>query len=132
MSSSPLTDAPVDRPARWRSPAGWPLRTRIVATMIVLLTVLGLAVGGTAEIFLRKQLYDQIDTRVNDAQNRSHFIFNQQQDPGGDPRGPGGGNFPGGTPPTGVQSRTIIVQLSPTDKSVLYGGILRDSSTDFN
>ena len=43
MSSSPPTDAPAAVPARWRNPAGWPLRTRLVAIMIVLLAVLGLA-----------------------------------------------------------------------------------------
>jgi len=82
MSSSPPTDAPVNRPARWRSPAGWPLRTRLVAILIVLLTALGLVVGTTAEIFLRKQLYSQLDTKLttamrpggpNDKQQRGNF-----------------------------------------------------------
>src|SRR4051794_22204237 len=66
MSSSRPTDAPR-RPARWRSPAGWSLRTRIVAIMIVLLTTLGLVVGATAEIFLRQQLYNQLDSRLDTA-----------------------------------------------------------------
>ena len=132
MSSSPLTDTAVDRPARWRSPAGWPLRTRIVATMIILLTVLGVAVGGTAEIFLRKQLYDQLDAKVGDAQRRAHFVFSDQQNQG-DPRDPGGGgSLPGGGPPTGVQSLTVMAQLSPTDRSVVYGTILRDTGTGPN
>src|SRR3954469_14722504 len=127
MSSSPRTDAPANRPARWRHPAGWPLRTRIVATMIVLLTILGLAVGGTGEIFLRKQLYDQLDAKVGDAQRRAHFVFSDQQNQGA-PRDPdGGGDLPGGGPPSGVQSLTVMAQLSPTNRSTLYGAILRDS-----
>jgi two-component system OmpR family sensor kinase len=129
MSSSPLTDASADRPARWRSPAGWPLRTRIVATMIVLLTVLGLAVGGTAEIFLRKQLYDQIDTKVQDAQRRAHGFFQQELE--GNDFHPGGGNLPSGGPPNGVQSKTVMALLSPADKAVIADGILRDSSSDY-
>src|SRR5689334_21313728 len=67
MSSSPPTDTAVHRPARWRSPAGWPLRTRIVAILIVLLTALGLVVGATAEIFLRDQLYGQLDNKLRTA-----------------------------------------------------------------
>ncbi|MFF5291773.1 sensor histidine kinase [Paractinoplanes globisporus] len=131
MSSSPLTESPVGRPARWRSPAGWPLRTRIVATMIILLTVLGVAVGGTGEIFLRKQLYDQIDTKLQDAQRRAHFaLSDQQQGQNTPPHGPGGGYLPGGGPPNGVQDKTVMVQLSPTDKTIVYGGILSDSGTD--
>ena len=81
MSSSRRTSAPVHRPARWRSPAGWSLRTRIVAIMIVLLTLLGVAVGGTAEIFLRQQLYSQLDTRLDTALH---------------PTRPNGGNQPPG------------------------------------
>ncbi|WP_433374114.1 ATP-binding protein [Actinoplanes sp. CA-142083] len=126
MSSSPLTDTPADRPARWRSPAGWPLRTRIVATMIVLLTVLGLAVGGTAEIFLRKQLYDQIDSKLSDAQRRSHgYLSDQGQQGNGGPLGPGGGNLAGDGPP-GIPN-TVIGQLNPTDQSVKWASVLRDS-----
>ena len=38
MSSSPPTEIAANRPARWLHPAGWPLRTRIVAILVVLLT----------------------------------------------------------------------------------------------
>ncbi|MDY7090023.1 MAG: HAMP domain-containing sensor histidine kinase [Actinomycetota bacterium] len=64
-------------PSRWRSPAGWPLRTRIVAIIMLLLTVLGLVVGGTAYVFLRDTLYTQVDAKLDTA---------------GRP-GPGGGKF---------------------------------------
>jgi two-component system OmpR family sensor kinase len=104
------------------------LRTRIVATLIVLLTVLGVAVGGTAEIFLRKQLYDQIDTKLDDAQHRARFYLSD-----GSPHAPGG-NAPNGDggPPSGVQDGTIMATLSTTDKSVTGGGILRNSGSDFS
>ena len=55
------------RPSRWRSPAGWPLRTRLVAIMIALLAVLGLVVGGTAEIYLHNSLYQQLDEKLDEA-----------------------------------------------------------------
>ncbi len=67
MSSSPLTDLTAGRPARWRSPAGWSLRARLVALMIALLFVLGLAVGGTTEIALHRTLYDKIDSQLIDS-----------------------------------------------------------------
>jgi two-component system, OmpR family, sensor kinase len=54
----------LTRPARWRSPAGWSLRARIVALMITLLAILGLIVGGTTEIALHKILYDRIDSQL--------------------------------------------------------------------
>ena len=66
--SSRLPTSP--RPARWRDPAGWPLRTRLVAIMITLLAVLGLAVGGTAEIYLHRTLYSQADTQLDQAADR--------------------------------------------------------------
>ncbi|GAA3350788.1 HAMP domain-containing sensor histidine kinase [Amorphoplanes nipponensis] len=80
MSSSRLTET---RPAGW-NPAGWPLRTRLVAIMIVLLVILGLAVGGTAEIYLHKVLYDRVDSQLVEAGERA-----LGQGPGG--RIPGGG-----------------------------------------
>ncbi|MEV4349440.1 HAMP domain-containing sensor histidine kinase [Actinoplanes sp. NPDC049596] len=65
MSSSPRTE----HPARWRSPRGWPLRTRIVAIIITLLTILGLAVGTTAYVFLHDQLYSQVDEKLDGVSN---------------------------------------------------------------
>src|SRR5690349_19725901 len=97
MSSSPLTDTPVDpRPARWRSPAGWSLRTRIVAILIVLLTALGLVVGATAEIFLRHQLYEQLDTRLDTALRPRPGGGNEPDN--GFPRDNGGGFSPDSHP----------------------------------
>ncbi len=97
----------VARPARWRSPASWPLRTRLVAVMITLLVILGLAVGGAAEIYLHKVLYDRVNAPLTEASDRALG------------RGPGGGRTPGGgpkptgfiwagDPPPGAATRSIV------------------------
>jgi two-component system OmpR family sensor kinase len=118
MSSSPLTESRlVQRPARWRSPAGWPLRTRLVALIIVLLSVLGVAVAGTAEIYLRHQLYHQLDLRLD-------------QVPGGRGAGlPTPGKFPDGDAPVepdrllrGAESGSIA--LAYTDATDVVGGLV--------
>jgi two-component system OmpR family sensor kinase len=103
--------ARASRPVRWRSPAGWSLRTRIVATMIALLAVLGLVVGGTAELYLYKSLHQQIDADLADLEKRIG--------------GPGKGGFgrqplsvslkdgPGGMPP-----KSIIVVVPASGEPV--------------
>jgi two-component system OmpR family sensor kinase len=117
MSSSRLTDV---RPARWRSPAAWPLRTRIVALVILLLSLLGILVGGATEIFLHQTLYGQIDANLSDSQQHSHYFLNQLSDnndgqfPHG--RGPGG-------PPPGLATKTVVAQLDGNG-SVLYSSIV--------
>src|SRR3954470_6032025 len=67
MSSSPPTEAPRRHLARWYNPAGWSLRSRLVAIMIVLLALLGLAVGASAEIYLHSQLYQRLDAQLDNA-----------------------------------------------------------------
>src|SRR3954454_7057938 len=67
MSSSPPTEMTLTRSARWRSPSGWSLRTRVIALLVALLVILGLAVGGTTELALHKTLYGQIDTQLLDS-----------------------------------------------------------------
>ena len=79
MSSNQPTELGPRRPARWRSPAGWSMRTRIVATMMVLLTLLGIAVGSTAEIFLHRSLYQQLDSKLFEAQQRTRGFFDNQK-----------------------------------------------------
>jgi two-component system OmpR family sensor kinase len=64
MSSSPPTDVAFASGARWRNPASWSLRTRLIAIMVALLAILGLIVGATTEIFLHKALYNQLDSRL--------------------------------------------------------------------
>jgi two-component system OmpR family sensor kinase len=110
MSSSPPTDV-AERPARWRSPASWPLRARLVAIMIVLLALLGLIVGATAQIYLRASLYTQLDTRLVEMNDR---VLHR---PSGFRPGP---EFTD-TPPPGAQVGEIILRIST---STLDGGIV--------
>jgi two-component system OmpR family sensor kinase len=126
MSSSQLTEA--DLRTRWRSPGTWPLRTRLVAIMIALLCLLGILVGGSAEIFLRKTLYEQLDSRLRDAQARSHFYFDQLSGDSPQHQHPNGG---GGGPPSGIQAKTVMVQLNSSG-AVVLGGIVRETASDFN
>jgi two-component system OmpR family sensor kinase len=88
MSSSPPTEFAGSRKARWRSPAGWSLRARLVAAMMALLAIVFVVVGGTTVITLNKALYAQIDDQVTAAAKRSPHTFNDGYLPGG---GPGGG-----------------------------------------
>ena len=130
MSLSQRTEVPHHRSARWRSPAGWPLRTRIVAAIMVLLTVLGLVVGASAEIFLSKTLYDQVDTKLTTAMNPGP--------PGGNDQNPGRGR---GDPPgdlmfIGAELDSFSVTYSaPNTSSVSAGGLVvlsQGSDSNFN
>jgi two-component system, OmpR family, sensor kinase len=112
MSSRPPTSP---RPL-WRDPAGWPLRTRLVAIMIALLAVLGLAVGGTAEIYLHNTLYGQVDAQLDEVAG-----FSRQD--GGGPRPRMGGN----RVPPGVSEKWIIAQLAPASTGapmLISGGLV--------
>jgi two-component system, OmpR family, sensor kinase len=116
MSSS----RPTERPARWQSPAGWPLRTRLVAIMITLLAVLGLAVGGTAELFLRSNLYQRLDTQVTEVSQRLTGGGRQR---GGD--GFGNIRFWLTAPPPDVQSGSIVLFVDPTTGASIGGGLVQ-------
>src|SRR4051812_43679263 len=114
MSSSPPTE--ISRRAGWRHPAAWPLRTRLVALMIVLLSLLGILVGATTEIFLSERLYKQLDSTLHDVQQRSGPFLKHMNDLS-NPR------FGGGGGPPGMQDRTIVLQLTA---SGAQGGIVRE------
>jgi two-component system OmpR family sensor kinase len=102
MSSSPPTDVVVENHvARWRDPAGWSLRGRLIAIMIALLAVLGIFVGASTEIFLHKALYDQADSKLQETAGRAqHF---------------GGGGFgrdDGDRPPPGATADWIVYHFN--------------------
>jgi two-component system OmpR family sensor kinase len=97
------------RPARWRSPASWPLRTRIVAIMISLLTVLGLVVGGTAELYLYKSLHQQIDTDLVELSNRLRGGFGGK---GFSPPGKPDNSSNGSKPPSSLRENSIMVSVT--------------------
>jgi two-component system OmpR family sensor kinase len=134
MSSNPPTDVAVPTPpARWRSPAGWPLRTRLVAIMIALLAILGLVVGGTAEVYLHKTLYDRVDSQLTEAGLRTLG--------GGGPKDPQGSGFDPGLsrggftfrsdPPPGFQSGWIaLALLSNSGTTTVKGGEVQYVSVD--
>ncbi|WP_306214654.1 sensor histidine kinase [Actinoplanes sp. RD1] len=104
--------------ARWRSPASWSLRTRLIAMMIVLLSVLGVVVGGTAEIYLHKSLYQQLDDQLEENANRA-----QNRPPGSRGAAPDEGQFGGwgSDAPPGAQPDSIFVSVSG---STVDGGIV--------
>src|SRR5690348_108880 len=100
MSSSPPTEVTtVTRPAGW-NPAGWPLRTRLIAIVIGLLVLLGLVVGATAETFLHKSLYQQLDTKLKETN-----AHNRPRDLGGRP------SFNNDKPPPGSEADWIVLRL---------------------
>src|SRR3954470_22542100 len=105
MSSSRPTDVTPSRPARW-NPAGWPLRTRLIAILVGLLVVLGLVVGGTAELYLHKTLYERVDDQLHEVSQRALYV----------PGRPNGDQptryFPDRPPPPGAQSGWITLGLT--------------------
>jgi two-component system OmpR family sensor kinase len=134
MSSNPPTDVTVSPPpARWRSPAGWPLRTRLVAIMIALLAILGLVVGGTAEVFLHKTLYDRVNSQLVEASQRT------LGGGGGGPDQPQHGLNPlyqragfiwRDLPPPGFQSGWIALALTSSGVTPVQGGEVQYSTAN--
>jgi len=133
MSSSRRTDVVRPRPADW-NPAGWPLRTRLVAIVIALLVLLGLVVGGTAEIYLHKSLYEQINKKLVDTNKFNHSFES--------PKSPNVKNYPSepvpgadrsNQPPPGTEQGWIVVRLDSNGQIADDGGGIiafsQDSST---
>jgi two-component system OmpR family sensor kinase len=93
--------------------------------MIALLAVLGLVVGSTAEVYLQKSLYTQLDEKLQDTQKYATF-----GNGGGKP--PSGGEVPENfqyrrtspleEPPPNVSGGTILIYLDPADTSESAGG----------
>ncbi|MDO3704868.1 HAMP domain-containing sensor histidine kinase [Micromonospora sp. C28SCA-DRY-2] len=64
MSSSRPGD-PAGPPGRlWRWPAGWSLRTRLVVTLVGLLALVSVAIGGLTTVALRQFLVERIDAQL--------------------------------------------------------------------
>ena len=83
------------------------MQARIVATMLGLLTLLGIAVGGTTELFLHKNLYDQVDAKLAQASGAFH--------------GPGPGPGASGSRPYGEAGS---ISLLFDSGSVVNGGLI--------
>jgi two-component system OmpR family sensor kinase len=121
MSSSlptePPTGPPVPAPAGRRGPTGWSLRTRLVAIIIGLLAVLGLVVGGTAEIFLHATLYHRLNTQLDEVTQR---VIGGPGRPGWSPR------F-SSSPPPGMPPGSVFLTAVGTDTpdmAVMSGGLV--------
>ncbi|MFG1705377.1 sensor histidine kinase [Nonomuraea sp. M3C6] len=69
-----MSEPPALR-SRWRGPARWSLRARLVAAMVVLLIPAFLIVGVTAEGTLDKALYDRVDGQLTSAADRAPRAF---------------------------------------------------------
>ncbi len=93
-----LPSAPVGVPAgrssvlsAVRSPASWTLRSKLVASMLALFTVVTLASGAATVFALRGYLYDQIDSQLRSSVQR-YGGGNQGPTPDSNGRGRGPGN----------------------------------------
>jgi two-component system OmpR family sensor kinase len=121
MPSAASTRSP--RRARWRDPAGWPLRTRIVTTMIALLAVLGLVVGGTAELYLYNSLHKTIDRELGDVEKRVTGFprYGGKGLPGSlNQRSPGSNS--NDEPPPGTPIKAVLVTV--TSDGTFTGGLV--------
>jgi two-component system OmpR family sensor kinase len=100
--------------------------------MIVLLSLLGILVGGTSEIFLRKTLYEQLDSKLRDIQPRvlPYLGFATGSLPGshgGSGQGEGQGQGPGG-----IQGKTIVLELSTTaGNELIAGGMVSEDTSGY-
>ena len=102
MSSSPHAD--VGR-SRFRSPRAWSLRTRLLASQIVLLALVCAAIGVGTEFALQRFLMNQLDDRLAETGRRSTGLFEF----GPPPPQPGmGPMMPGYPDPPGYPRRVII------------------------
>ena len=119
---------PARRPARWRDPAGWSLRTRIVAIMIALLAVLGLVVGGTAELYLYNSLHRTIDRELADVEKRvTGFPRTGKGLPG--PLGSLPYDVTSDDPPNGAPIKSVVLTVA-TDGTATGGLVEFQSSTE--
>ncbi|WIN00688.1 HAMP domain-containing sensor histidine kinase [Actinoplanes oblitus] len=92
--------------------------------MIALLAVLGLVVGGTAELYLRQSLYKQVDTKLSEA--RKFAIREFINRPGGPPQSVGGmvlgfNDLPLYEPPPNIPTGSILLYLDSSG-AVVGGG----------
>jgi two-component system OmpR family sensor kinase len=106
MSSSPRTDR-ARPPKRSLGPKGWPLRTRLVATMLALLAAACLLISVVTEVALHNNLQSQLDRQLETAaQNAGNF-----QRPGGPNQVCGGGPVSGQWIGRGQPPGTLVAYL---------------------
>ncbi len=99
--------------------------------MIALLSLLGVLVGATSEVFLSKTLYEQLDNKLRDIQPRAlpYLGFATGNLPSGHNYGGGGGQGQG---PGGIPGKTVVLELSATDgNGYVAGGLVTEDTTGY-
>lgn len=81
------------------TPPGWSLRARLLTVLIVLLAVVGMAVGVTTQVALQRTLLDQVDGQLAAAAQRSADAFGRPP--------PGCGHGPESLLPRGQATGTL-------------------------
>ncbi|SCG74286.1 sensor histidine kinase [Micromonospora inositola] len=109
MSSSPRSD----RPGRLRRRlAGWSLRRRLVLSVVALLALVSIGIGGLTTVALRHFLIAQVDNQLTMGDRRTGDLppwFRQS----GDPRRPGPGTGPAALePPRGFPPGSIAMRMA--------------------
>ncbi|GIF19558.1 two-component system OmpR family sensor kinase [Actinoplanes tereljensis] len=89
--------------------------------MITLLAIIGVAVGGTAELILRQQLYDQIDAKLDQSMNPGRGNGSQPFNGGGNQHPP---EFNINGPSPGSERGSITASYDPADTSAFRGGVV--------
>ena len=81
MSSSRLSetrqqthDTPRQTLARLRTPRSWTLRSKLVASMLVLFAVVTLVTGAATTVALRNVLYSQVDNELRQSLQRPQSV----------------------------------------------------------
>src|SRR5690348_6853739 len=87
------------RPSRWRGPAGWTLRTRLLAALVALLAGVSVVIGLVSVLALNSFLLGRLDTELASAQARS-----VQADSGHRTPSSGSGSGPNSGPSSGPAS----------------------------
>src|SRR6266542_4481856 len=67
----------VPHPGWWRGPAGWTLRTRLLAAMIALLAAVSVIIGLVSVLALDRSLLNRVDDQLVSAANRSRLAVGQ-------------------------------------------------------
>jgi two-component system, OmpR family, sensor kinase len=85
---TPAARAPRTRP-RWLTPNSWTLRSKLVASMLVLFTAISIVTGAATVVFLGRYLNGQADQSLQQSISRIVRSPGQPPSPGGSRRGPG-------------------------------------------
>jgi two-component system, OmpR family, sensor kinase len=111
----------MKRAWQWfRSPSGWTLRTRLVATLVTLLAVVSLIIGVVSVLVVNKSLMAGLDDKL-DAVSRGAGRFLVEPDPDRQPP-PGAGEQPG-------SGESISVLVAFQDDCVNYSALTEPGGT---